>query len=141
MMTDYLLPLTGGLAIGLAATILLAANGRLAGISGILWGAVSRQSDQRWRWLFLLGLLIGPVVFHFLSGVPAPVPSQAPWWQIIIAGLVVGYGVRLGCGCTSGHGVCGIGRLSLRSTVATVTFMSTGIVTVYLLRHVLGASL
>jgi uncharacterized membrane protein YedE/YeeE len=73
--------------------------------------------------------------------VPAPTPSQAPWWQIIIAGLIVGYGVRMGCGCTSGHGVCGIGRLSLRSLVATLTFMSTGILTVYLLRHVLGASL
>jgi uncharacterized membrane protein YedE/YeeE len=141
MITDYIVPLSGGLAIGLAATILLLCNGRVAGISGILWGAVSRQHDQRWRWLFVLGLLVGPVVFHFLSGVPAPAPSQAPWWLIIIAGLIVGYGVRMGCGCTSGHGVCGIGRLSLRSLVATLTFMSTGILTVYLLRHVLGASL
>lgn len=130
-----LFPLSGGLLIGLAAVLLLLANGRIAGISGIVWGAVSRQADQRWRWLFVIGLMSGCFAYHALSGVPAPQPGAAPPWVIVIAGLLVGYGTRLGCGCTSGHGVCGIGRLSLRSLVATLSFMAAGVLTVYLLRQ------
>ena len=114
-------------------------NGRIAGISGIAWGAFSRQADGAWRWLFLAGLVIGPLVYHGVSGQAAPPPSGAPWWLVIIAGVLVGYGTRLGSGCTSGHGVCGLGRLSVRSLAATITFMATGIITVFILRHLLGA--
>ena len=135
------LALAGGLLIGSAAMLLLFLNGRVAGISGITWAAVSGASDRAWRWLFLLGLVIGPLVYHLMSGVPAPAPSAAPVGLLIVAGLLVGLGTRMGCGCTSGHGVCGLGRRSLRSLAATLTFMSTGIVTVYLLRHALGGGL
>lgn len=137
-MTSYILPLIGGLLIGSAAVLLLLLLGRIAGISGIVWGAVSGQADNSWRWLFLAGLVVGPLLYHQLSGITYPQPSPLPWWQAIAGGLLVGFGVKLGSGCTSGHGVCGIGRLSTRSLVATGVFMATGIVTVYLLRHVVG---
>ena len=123
---------------GLSAMLLLFANGRIAGISGITWAALQRQPGLAWRALFLAGLLIGPLLFHGLSGVAAPAPSAAPAWLVVVAGLLVGLGTRVGSGCTSGHGVCGLGRLSLRSLAATLTFMATGIATVYVLRHVLG---
>ena len=137
-MQDYLIPLAGGALIGLAATLLLLANGRIAGISGIVWGAVSDRADGLWRWLFIAGLILGPVLTHGMVGVPVPLPNPAPWWVIVIAGLAVGFGTRLGSGCTSGHGVCGLGRLSTRSLVATLTFMGTGIATVFIVRHVSG---
>ena len=123
--------------IGVSAVALLLFLGRIAGIAGILWGAVSAQPDNAWRWTFILGLLAGPLAYHFVAAVPNPPPSPLPWWQAVAGGLLVGIGVRLGSGCTSGHGVCGIGRLSPRSLVATLTFMATGIATVYLIRHVL----
>ena len=137
-MSAFLTPLLGGLLIGTSAVLLLLLLGRIAGISGIVWGAVSAQPDNLWRWMFVLGLLLGPLAFHTLSGAPQPAPSSAPWWLALVAGFVVGVGVKLGSGCTSGHGVCGLGRLSLRSLVATLTFMATGMATVYVLRHVLG---
>ena len=136
-MFAYTTPLVGGLLIGVSAVALLLFLGRIAGIAGILWGAVSAQPDNAWRWTFLLGLLAGPLAYHFVAAVPNPPPSPLPWWQAVAGGLLVGIGVRLGSGCTSGHGVCGIGRLSPRSLVATLTFMATGIATVYLIRHVL----
>ena len=135
-MFAYTTPLIGGLLIGASAVALLYFLGRIAGIAGIVWGAA--QPDNAWRWLFIVGLLVGPLAYHFLAGVPNPAPSPLPWWQAVAGGLLVGIGVRLGSGCTSGHGVCGIGRLSPRSLVATVTFMATGIITVYVIRHVLG---
>ena len=138
MMNQFLPALFGGFAIGIAATLLLLFNGRIAGISGIAWGALARQADAAWRWLFLAGLIVGPLLYHSLSGQAAPAPSAAPWWLVIIAGMLVGYGTRLGSGCTSGHGVCGLGRLSVRSLAATLTFMATGIITVFILRHLLG---
>ena len=138
MLESFSQPLLGGLLIGAAAVSLLLLLGRIAGISGITWAAISGQADNSWRWTFLLGLGLGAAIFHWLSGAPAPAPSDAAWPLTVIAGLLVGFGTTLGSGCTSGHGVCGIGRLSLRSLVATVTFMLCGIITVYLLRHGAG---
>jgi uncharacterized membrane protein YedE/YeeE len=137
-MFEYTTPLVGGLLIGTAAVGMLLFLGRITGISGILWGAITAQPDNSWRWLFLLGLLLGPLLYHSLSGAPYPAASPLQWWHAVAGGLLVGFGVKLGCGCTSGHGVCGIGRLSLRSLVATLTFMFTGFVTVFVTRHLLG---
>jgi uncharacterized membrane protein YedE/YeeE len=138
MLANYLTPLLGGVLIGSSAVILLLFLGRIAGISGILWGAVSGQADNSWRWLFILGLLAGPWLFHQLAQVPYPAVNPSPWWQAAIGGLLVGVGVKMGSGCTSGHGVCGLGRLSPRSLIATIVFMIAGIVTVYVSRHLLG---
>ena len=137
-MADYIVPLAGGLLIGLSALLLMLLLGRVAGISGIAWGAVSGQAGNSWRWLFLLGLLGGPWLYHALAAAPFPAPPSLDWPMALLGGLLVGFGVRLGGGCTSGHGVCGIGRLSLRSLVATVVFMGSGILTVFVVRHLLG---
>jgi uncharacterized membrane protein YedE/YeeE len=137
-MFAYTTPLIGGLLIGATAVAMLYLLGRLTGVAGIIWGAISAQPDNAWRWLFLVGLVAGAPLYHLLSAVPYPAPSALPWWQAVAGGLLVGFGVRLGSGCTSGHGVCGLGRLSLRSLLATITFMVTGIITVYIIRHLLG---
>jgi len=135
---SYTTPLLGGLLIGASATAMLLFLGRITGISGIVWGAVSGQAENSWRWLFIVGLVLGPLLYHTLSATPYPAASPLQWWHAVIGGLLVGFGVKLGAGCTSGHGVCGIGRLSSRSLIATMTFMATGIVTVYITRHLLG---
>ena len=137
-MFSYTTPLIGGLLIGASATAMLLFLGRITGISGIVWSAVSGQADNSWCWLFLVGLVLGPLLYHTLSATPYPAASPLQWWHAVIGGLLVGFGVKLGAGCTSGHGVCGIGRLSSRSLIATMTFMATGIVTVYITRHLLG---
>lgn len=137
-MSAFIVPLAGGVLIGIAASLMLLLIGRIAGISGIVWGAVSAQADNAWRWLFIVGLLLGPLLYHTVSGTPPPLPSSLPWWQAIAGGLLVGVGTKLGSGCTSGHGVCGLGRLSGRSLAATLTFMASGIATVYCIRHLLG---
>ena len=137
----YTTPLIGGLLIGATAVALLYFLGRVAGISGIVWGAISAQPDNAWRWLFIVGLVTGPLLYHLLAGVPNPAHSPLPWWQAVAGGLLVGFGVKLGSGCTSGHGVCGIGLLSPRSLIATLTFMATGIGTVYVIRHLLAGYL
>lgn len=137
-MLSYTTPLLGGLLIGASATAMLLFLGRITGISGIVWGAVSGQAENSWRWLFIVGLVLGPLLYHTLSATPYPAASPLQWWHAVIGGLLVGFGVKLGAGCTSGHGVCGIGRLSSRSLIATMTFMATGIVTVYITRHLLG---
>lgn len=137
-MFAYITPLTGGLLIGISAVALLLFLGRIAGISGIVWGAVSGQSDNLWRWMFVLGLLVGPLLYHAVTGTPHPEASPLQWWHATAGGLLVGIGVKLGSGCTSGHGVCGIGRLAPRSLIATMTFMASGIATVYVVRHLLG---
>jgi uncharacterized membrane protein YedE/YeeE len=137
MMIEFLTPLAGGLLIGSAALATLFLLGRIAGVSGIVWGAISQQADNSWRWLFLLGLLAGPFLYHQLANAPYPAPSPLSWSYVLIGGLLVGFGVKMGSGCTSGHGVCGMGRLSVRSLVATLTFVGTGIVTVFLVRHVM----
>lgn len=137
-MFSYTTPLIGGLLIGASATAMLLFLGRITGISGIVWSAVSGQADNSWRWLFIVGLVLGPLLYHTLSATPYPAASPLQWWHAVIGGLLVGFGVKMGAGCTSGHGVCGIGRLSPRSLIATMTFMATGIVTVYITRHLLG---
>lgn len=131
--------LFGGLLIGLSATLLLLFNGRIAGICGILAAAVLPEgSDRAWRWLFLAGLLGGTLLWHLLSGAAVPLPTRASPWLVVVAGFIVGYGTQMANGCTSGHGVCGLGRLSPRSLVATVSFMLAGALTVFVVRHVLG---
>lgn len=130
-------PLIGGLLIGISATVLLLANGRIAGISGLTWGALTSRPPELWRWMFLAGLVLGAFVYHNVSGTPAPEPTSRPVALSVLAGLIVGFGVQLGSGCTSGHGVCGLGRLSRRSLVATLVFMGAGMVTVYITRHVI----
>jgi uncharacterized membrane protein YedE/YeeE len=137
---SYSLPLFGGILIGLSAVVMLLFVGRITGISSIIWSSLAEAGSSAWRWAFLVGLIAGPLAFHALSGQPAPAPNPSPWWLAAIAGLLVGFGTRLGGGCTSGHGVCGLGRLSMRSLIATLTFMTTGIATVYVLRHVLGGA-
>ena len=130
--------LIGGAFIGLSAVIMLAGNGRIAGISGILGGAISSRGDERrWRILFLAGLLIATLLYQFASSAPITVETQASPELLVIAGLLVGFGTRLGSGCTSGHGICGIARFSKRSFAATVTFMLFGFITVYVTRHLL----
>jgi len=141
MTPEYWLATAGGLLIGLASLLLLLLNGRIAGISGITWAAVTYSKPIAWRWLFLAGLLGGGVLAHGVAGVPLPHPSRLGTPMAILGGLVVGIGIRLGNGCTSGHGVCGMGLLSPRSISATLTFMGAGIVTVYTVRHVLGLGL
>jgi uncharacterized membrane protein YedE/YeeE len=137
----YLAPWTGGLLIGCSAVAMLASLGRITGISGIVWGAISGQADNAWRWLFLVGLPLGALLYHGISGEPFPTPSAKAPWVAAAGGLLVGIGVKLGGGCTSGHGVCGIGRLSVRSLVATVVFMTTGVLTVLVLNMLRGGVL
>lgn len=130
--------LLGGALIGLAAALLLALNGRIAGISGILGGLLTaHQSSERfWRLAFLCGLVAGAALYRWLHGtLPLQLQSELP--GLLGAGLLVGFGARLGSGCTSGHGVCGLARLSPRSLAATMTFIILAIVTVYITRHIL----
>ena len=131
--------LVGGLLIGASAALLLLLNGRIAGISGIVAGLV--QSDRReiaWRAAFLGGVLLAPFVYVFFGGALPRVSISSSAGLIVVAGLLVGFGTRLGSGCTSGHGVCGISRGSPRSLVATGIFMVTAVVTVFLSHHVIG---
>lgn len=131
--------LLGGVLIGIAATILLLANGRIAGISGILGTLLNPvRGDIAWRVAFLAGLIVAPAIWLLIEALPA-IRIEAGYPTLIIAGLIVGIGTRYGSGCTSGHGVCGISRLSPRSIVATLSFMAGGFVTVYVVRHVIGA--
>ena len=123
----------GGLMIGFAATVLLWTNGKISGISGILAGALfSTAQEGRWRFAFLLGLLLAGVAYPVLWGSEIAIETQAGPVLTVVAGLLVGYGTRLGSGCTSGHGICGIARFSMRSIVATAVFIGSGVVTVFL---------
>jgi uncharacterized membrane protein YedE/YeeE len=127
----------GGALIGLAAVLLMLFTGRIAGISGIMAGALAfAGGDKAWRFAFIAGLILAPLSAR-LAGYPVPYPDMpANWVVIVAAGLLVGFGTRLGGGCTSGHGVCGIARLSPRSIVATAIFMAAAILVVFLTRHV-----
>jgi uncharacterized membrane protein YedE/YeeE len=128
----------GGLLIGLGAAVLLLANGRVAGVSGIAGGLLRpARGDIGWRLAFILGLLAAPLGWLALQAMPPAQIDHAPA-LLAVAGLLVGLGTRFGSGCTSGHGVCGIARLSPRSVVATLCFVAAGFVTVYVMRHVLG---
>lgn len=126
------LSLLGGALIGLSAAVLLLVNGKIAGISGIVNGVLSpNRHDFLWRVLFLLGMVGGGAISVNLLGLQVPNTNSIPTYVLVMAGLLVGAGTRIGNGCTSGHGICGIGRLSLRSVVATLTFMFVAAVTVY----------
>ena len=131
--------LLGGSLIGLASVLLMMLTGRIAGISGIFGGYLTLAAgDKVWRFAFIMGLILAPVASGLLS-YPLPMPDMpASWVMIAIAGLLVGFGARLGGGCTSGHGICGIARLSARSIVATAIFMASAIVVVAVMRHGIG---
>ena len=143
-MTDFtpVTALLGGLLIGLAAVLLLALNGRIAGVSGIAAGLLARPhtTHRLWRVLFLAGLVLGAWLYAALGGpVPAARPSPGGGW-LVVAGLLAGFGTAMAGGCTSGHGVCGLARLSLRSLVAVAVFLGCGFATVYAVRHLAGVA-
>lgn len=138
-LSSSLLGLTGGALIGLSSAALLALNGRIAGISGIFGGVLApTKGDTYWRVLFIAGLLVGGALMMALRPTAFPSLDGLKLWPFAIAGILVGFGTRMGGGCTSGHGVCGMGRLSKRSMVATPTFIATGVLTVYVAHHLVG---
>lgn len=131
--------LAGGVLIGIASAMLLLLNGRIAGISGIVGGILRPQPGEvSWRAAFIVGLLAGPVLYQLATGATIAYEITTSIPLLIAAGLLVGYGTRLGSGCTSGHGVCGMGRLSRRGIVATLVFMAVAVVTTFISRHVVG---
>ncbi|MEZ5872902.1 MAG: YeeE/YedE family protein [Nitratireductor sp.] len=128
----------GGILIGLAAVLLMGLHGRIAGMTGILGGIIPPlASDWAWRAAFLAGAILAPVGYMVVTGTPAPFDVPASTLGMIVGGLIVGAGVTYSSGCTSGHGVCGMARLSRRSIAATAVFMVTTFVTVYVVRHVI----
>jgi uncharacterized protein len=129
--------LGGGALIGLAAALFVVLNGRIAGISGLLGAVVEGGEGRGEKALFLLGLLLAPLLWGLFVALP-PIEFHGGWLSLTLAGLLVGVGTRYGAGCTSGHGVCGISRLSPRSLAATLAFMAAGFATVFVLRHLLG---
>jgi uncharacterized membrane protein YedE/YeeE len=131
--------LAGGALIGISAALFILFNGRIAGISGII-GSLFRpvMHDAGWRIAFTLGLILAPIIWLLFAELPN-VQIDATYNLLIVAGVIVGFGARYGSGCTSGHGVCGISRLSPRSIIATLAFMGTGFLTVFIMRHILGA--
>ncbi len=130
--------LAGGALVGLAAGLFAIANGRIAGISGLLGSLLQRNaSGRRESGLFLIGLVSAPLIWALWGELPR-LEIESNWRSVLLAGLLVGFGSRYGSGCTSGHGVCGLSRLTLRSAVATVTFMISGFTTVFFIRHVWG---
>lgn len=133
-----LVSLAGGALIGLAVALFVLLNGRIAGISGVLGGLlVPTRGDIAWRLVFVLGLVGAPLAYLPFAALPMP-QIDAGYGTLVLAGLLVGVGTRYGAGCTSGHGVCGLSRLSPRSLVATAAFMAAGFATVFVVRHILG---
>ncbi len=129
----------GGGLIGLSAVMLMLFNGRIAGISGVFAGAAfAEPGDRSWRVFFVIGLVAAPALYGFISGTQTDFDLQAGWPLILAGGLLVGFGTRLGSGCTSGHGVCGLSRLSPRSFLAVAVFMSAGMLTVPIARMLMG---
>lgn len=132
---DWINAFIGGSLIGLAASLMLIFNGRVTGIAGILYGLLTpKKQDFLWRLAFVIGLILGGVLIFGYSPETLESPLALNPVQSILAGLIVGFGTIWGSGCTSGHGVCGISRLSIRSIVATLTFMASGVLTVYLMK-------
>lgn len=132
--------LAGGLLIGIAATLFILVNGRVAGVSGIIGGLLRPAAgDVVWRVAFVLGLIMAPVLYGAFTALPV-IQLDSGYPALVLAGLLVGIGTRYGSGCTSGHGICGISRLSPRSLMATLLFLATGFVTVFVLRHILGGN-
>jgi len=131
--------LAGGVLIGIAASLLILLTGRIAGVAGIIGGLLRpSEGDAGWRIAFAVGMVLAPLLFLVTGALP-PLEIGASYPLLIAGGLLVGLGTRYGSGCTSGHGVCGMARLSPRSIVATIAFMLAGFVTVYLVRHVFGS--
>lgn len=129
--------LLGGVLIGSAATLFFWLNGRIAGVSSVI-ASLLFSKDRLWPTLFILGIVAGAALYYVLGG-SAPVPrSSFPPWLLAFAGILVGFGTALARGCTSGHGVCGLGRLSLRSLVATLTFLAAGLLAAFVVRHIFG---
>jgi len=130
--------LAGGILLGIASALFVLLNGRILGISGIVGGLFQRRAgDAGWRLSFVLGLLAAPAAWSLLAP-PAAARVDAGWLAVVAAGLLVGIGTRYGAGCTSGHGVCGLSRLSPRSLVATLAFMAAGFATVFVVRHLIA---
>ncbi|WP_339409063.1 YeeE/YedE family protein [Pseudomonas sp. EA_35y_Pfl2_R5] len=129
--------MAGGALIGLAASLFVVMNGRVAGISGLLGSLLERGEGWGEKGLFLLGVLLSPLLWQLFAHLPE-IELHSSWLALIVAGLLVGVGTRYGAGCTSGHGVCGLSRLSSRSLAATLSFMAAGFATVFVLRHLLG---
>ena len=130
--------LAGGVLIGIAAAMFVLLNGRIAGISGVLGGLLApSRGDIAWRVAFVLGIVVAPWAYAIVAAWPTPRIDAGPG-ALVVAGLLVGIGTRYGSGCTSGHGVCGLSRLSPRSLVATAAFMGAGFATVYVIRHLSG---
>lgn len=138
-LATYLPPLVGGLLIGSAATLFLWLEGRIAGISGIVGGLLQgSRGDIAWRMWFLAGLFLSPALILMVRGSLPAIQATVSTPTVLVAGLLVGIGTRIGSGCTSGHGVCGLGRRSPRSLAAVLTFIGTGMLTVWMMRHGAG---
>jgi len=131
----------GGLAIGLGAVLLMLSLGRILGATGILSGTifVEDKEELKWRAAMILGMIAAPILIFLFTGEMPEVNVPISPMMIVLGGVIVGFGASLGSGCTSGHGVCGLSRLSVRSMVAVPTFMATGVITLYIIRHVVGA--
>jgi len=130
--------LLGGMMLGLAATLYVLLHGRILGISGIVSGLVHpKKEDWSWRLAFIIGLITAPFLAALFFGILPVIKVDASWLTVIIAGLRVGFGVQYGSGCTSGHGICGLSRLSPRSLVATLSFMTAGFLVVFIIRHLI----
>lgn len=137
-MASWIDALVGGILIGTSATILLAGNGRIAGISGLFNNVIRFNTERVWSGLFLLGMLGGSAIYAYLLA-PASIPNtEFTPGIMLMGGLLVGFGTRMSNGCTSGHGVCGLGRLSPRSLIATIAFLGTAMLTVFVTRHLLA---
>ncbi len=140
--TSHFTPLSaliGGLIIGASAVLFMLVNGRIAGISGIVGGLLNPvKHDVLWRFAFVAGMIMAPITYRLFAPLP-DIQIDASYPLLVLAGVLVGIGTRYGSGCTSGHGICGISRLSPRSIVATVAFMASGIMTVFVMRHVFGS--
>lgn len=134
MPESFVTALIGGLCIGVSAVLMMVLLGRIAGISGIVFNAVRSPVDNLWGLVFMIGLIAGAFGYHATSGVPTPA-FEVSLPSLLAGGFIVGFGTKLGSGCTSGHGICGIGRLSMRSIIATCTFMLFGFITVFLRLH------